>query len=196
MGKRVAIYVRVSTQDQNSSNQRRELELVAQRGGWEVVEVYADEGVSGAKGRKDRPAFDRMLKDASRRRFDVIACWSVDRLGRSLKDLVAFLQEVQSLGVGLYLHQQGLDSRTPAGIAMFQMLGVFAEFERAMIRERIFAGLARARAQGKKLGRPRMDEAKARAIREALATGRQSLRQIAADHRVGLGTVQRLSRSS
>lgn len=192
MGKRIAIYARVSTGGQSTDNQLRELEQVAHRAGWEIVETYVDHGVSGAKGRKDRPAFDRLLKDASRRKFDLIACWSVDRLGRSLKDLVAFLQEVQSLGVGLYLHQQGLDSQTPAGTAMFQLLGVFAEFERALIRERVLAGLARARSQGKKLGRPRLSPAKTRAIQADLVSGGRSLRQIAAQHRVGLGTVQRL----
>jgi len=142
-----------------------------------------------------RPALDKLLKDAARRRFDLIACWSVDRLGRSVRDLIDFLQEVRALGIGLYLHQQGLDSSTPAGTAMFQMLGVFAEFERALIRERVMAGLNRARSQGKVLGRPRMPAQKTQAIRSALEAGGQSLRRIAADHRVGLGTVQRMKAS-
>lgn len=196
MEKRIAIYARVSTGGQSTDNQLRELEQVAHRAGWEIVETYVDHGVSGAKGRKDRPSFDRLLKDASRRKFDLIACWSVDRLGRSLQDLVGFLKEVRSLGIDLYLHQQGLDTTTPAGTAMFQMLGVFAEFERALIRERVLAGLARARSQGKKLGRPRLSSAKTRAIQADLVSGGRSLRQIAAQHRVGLGTVQRLSRRS
>lgn len=192
MRKTVAIYTRVSTDSQSTENQERELRLVAERAGWDIVELYTDHGISGAKSRRDRPAFDRLLKDASRRKFDLIACWSVDRLGRSLKDLVGFLQEVHALGIGLYLHQQGLDTTTPAGTAMFQMLGVFAEFERGIIRERVLAGLARARAEGRVLGRPRMAEEKTRAIRAALAAGGKSLRRIAAQHRVGLGTVQRL----
>jgi DNA invertase Pin-like site-specific DNA recombinase len=191
----VAIYTRVSTAGQSCLAQEAELRQIAARAGWLIVEVYSDHGISGAKSRKDRPAFDRLLRDASRRRFDRIACWSVDRLGRSLKDLVGFLQEVNALGIGLYLHQQGLDTTTPAGTAMFQMLGVFAEFERGIIRERVLAGLARARAEGRVLGRPKMAEEKTRAIRAALAAGGGSLRQIAAQYRVGLGSVQRVKAS-
>ena len=116
-------------------------------------------------------------------------------LGRSVRDLIDFLQEVRALGIGLYLHQQGLDSSTPAGTAMFQMQGVFAEFERALIRERVMAGLNRARSQGKVLGRPRMPAQKTQAIRSALESGGLSLRQIAAQHRVGLGTGQRMKAS-
>jgi DNA invertase Pin-like site-specific DNA recombinase len=191
----VAIYTRVSTAGQSCLAQETELRQIAARAGWRVVEVYSDHGISGAKSRKDRPAFDRLLKDGARRRFDLIACWSVDRLGRSLKDLVGFLQEVHALGIGLYLHQQGLDTTTPAGTAMFQMLGVFAEFERGMIRERVLAGLSRARAEGRVLGRPKMAEEKTQAIRVALVAGGASLRRIAAQYRVGLGTVQRLKAS-
>jgi len=195
MTKIVAIYTRVSTDAQNGENQERELRAVAARAGWEIVEVYSDHGISGAKSRKDRPALDRLLKDASRRSFYLIACWSVDRLGRSLKDLVEFLQEVRSLGIGLYLHQQGLDNSTPAGAAMFQMLGVFAEFERALIRERVLAGLSRARAQGKVLGRPRMPAEKTRAIRAALLAGGQSLRQVATQTGSSLSSVQRVAKA-
>lgn len=192
---RTAIYTRVSTAGQSCAAQEAELRQIAGRAGWDIVEVYSDHGISGAKSRRDRPALDRMLKDASRRKFDLIACWSVDRLGRSLSGLIDFLQEVHALGIGLFLHQQGLDTTTPAGTAMFQMLGVFAQFERALIRERVLAGLNRARAQGKVLGRPRMPDEKSRAIRAALLAGGQSLRGIAADHRVGLGTVQRMKAS-
>jgi DNA invertase Pin-like site-specific DNA recombinase len=110
--------------------------------------------VSGAKGRDRRPDFDRLLKDATRRKFDVLMAWSVDRLGRSLQDLVSFLDEIRANGVDLYLHVQGVDTTTPAVPALFQMLGVFAEFERSIIQERIHAGLARARTKGVRLGRP------------------------------------------
>jgi hypothetical protein len=109
-----------------------------------VGRVYRDHRISGARGRDKRPQFDAMHRDAARREFDVIMAWSVDRLGRSLQDLISFLSEVHAAGVDLYLHQQGLDTSTPAGKAMFQMLGVFAEFERALIRERVMAGLVRA----------------------------------------------------
>jgi DNA invertase Pin-like site-specific DNA recombinase len=122
--------------------------------GCEVVRVYKDHGISGAKGRDKRPAFDAMYRDANRRRFDLVMARSVDRLGRSLQDLVGFLSELHALGINLFLHQQGLDTTTPAGKAMFQMMGVFAEFERAMIQERVRAGLARAKSEGKRLGRP------------------------------------------
>lgn len=192
---RTAIYTRVSTAGQSCAAQEAELRQIAARANWQIVEVYSDHGISGSKSRKDRPALDRLLKDASRRRFDQIACWSVDRLGRSVRDLIDFLQEVRALGIGLYLHQQGIDSTTPAGTAMFQMLGVFSEFERAMIRERVLAGLARARSQGKVLGRPRMPAEKIGAILASLEAREGSLRQIAVQHRVGLGTVQRMKAS-
>lgn len=190
--KRVALYLRVSTDGQTTENQRLELAAVAERAGWQIVEVYEDAGISGAKSRDQRPAFDRLLKDAARRRFDLIAAWSVDRLGRSLQHLVGFLEDVHQLGVDLYLHQQGIDTTTPAGKALFQMLGVFAEFERAMIRERVHAGLNRARAQGKRLGRPTIEADTAAAITAALRAGGAGLHKIAKAHGVGVSTVQRL----
>ena len=153
--KRVAIYIRVSTSKQDTDNQRREVEAVAKRSGWQVVKVFEDAGISGAKGRDQRPGLDAMMKAVNAREFDMVASWSVDRLGRSLTDLLGILQGLQEKGVGLFLHQQGLDTTTTAGKAMFQMLGVFAEFERGIIRERVNAGLARAKANGTKLGRRR-----------------------------------------
>ena len=189
---RVAIYSRVSTDHQTTENQERELRAIADRMSWTVVKVYRDQGVSGAKSRKNRPAFDALCKDASRRQFDLIAAWSVDRLGRSLQDLVGFLTEVHALGINLFLHQQGIDTTTPAGKALFQMMGVFAEFERAMIQERIRAGLERAKAQGKVLGRKRIDARKEAAILVDLRSGRAGIIKLAAAHRVGVGTVQRI----
>jgi DNA invertase Pin-like site-specific DNA recombinase len=153
MRKRVGIYLRVSTDGQTTQNQRRELEAVASRSGWEVVGIYEDAGISGAKGREKRPGFDRLLRDATARKVDMIAAWSVDRLGRSLQHLVGLLQELQALKCDLYLHQQAIDTSTPSGRAMFQMCGVFAEFERAIIVERVNAGLKRAKRDGIKLGR-------------------------------------------
>jgi DNA invertase Pin-like site-specific DNA recombinase len=192
--KRAVFYLRVSTLDQTTANQERELREVASRMGCDVVKVYKDHGISGAKGRDKRPAFDKLCRDAARREFDMVMAWSVDRLGRSLQDLIVFLSEIYALKIDLYLHQQGLDSTTPAGKAMFQMMGVFAEFERAMIQERIRAGLVRARSEGKTLGRPRVADETERAIQRALrAKGRPGVRQIAADFGVSPGTVQRIS---
>ena len=189
--RRVAFYLRVSTDAQTVENQRLELERVAKNAGWEIVEVYQDEGISGSKGRDQRPAFDRLLKDTNRRRFDLIAAWSVDRLGRSLQNLVGFLEDVHHLGIDLYLHQQGLDTTTPAGKAMFQMMGVFSEFERAMIRERVNAGLARAKANGKTLGRPKTEANQEAAILATLKEGAGILKT-AKKHGVGTSVVQRL----
>ena len=191
MTTRVALYLRVSTDGQTTDNQRLELEQVAKRSSWDVVEVYEDAGISGANGREKRPAFDKLMKDASRRRFDLVAAWSVDRLGRSLQDLVAFLSELHALKVGLYLHQQGIDTTTPAGKAMFQMMGVFAEFERAMIQERVHAGLARARKEGKTFGRPKVSQETEQAILGARAEGK-AINRIAADLGVGSSTVRRV----
>ncbi len=155
--KRVAIYARVSTDGQTTENQQRELRAVVERSGWTIAAEYVDHGISGAKGRKERPQFDALLRAVARKEVDVVAAWSVDRLGRSLQDLIGFLAELQAKGVDLYLHQQALDTSTPSGKAMFGMLGVFAEFERSIIQERVKAGLARARAKGKTLGRARVN---------------------------------------
>ena len=193
--KRAAIYLRVSTTDQTTANQERELREIAGRSGLEIVKVYKDHGISGAKGRDKRPGFDALHRDAAKRQFDVVMAWSVDRLGRSLQDLVVFLSEIHSLGIDLMLHQQGLDTRTPAGKAMFGMMGAFAEFERSMIRERVRAGLARAKDAGIRLGRPSVPQEKEDAIRAALAKpGRPGVRKIAAQFGVDPSTVQRISR--
>jgi len=193
--RRVALYVRVSTDQQTIKNQERELQAVAERHGWQVVAVFKDQGISGAKGRDGRPGLDKLLQAVARKEVNMVAAWSVDRLGRSLQDLVHILQELHAKGVDLFLHQQGLDTSTPSGRAMFQMLGVFAEFERAIIRERVMAGLARARAEGKQLGRPAEvagNAAKVQTIRAARDAGK-SIRTIAREQGVGIGTVSRLA---
>jgi len=189
--KRAVLYLRVSTVDQTTANQERELREVADRMGCEIIHVYKDHGISGAKGRDKRPQFDRLCRDAAQRKFDVVMAWSVDRLGRSLQDLVVFLSELHALHVDLFLHQQGLDTTTPAGKAMFQMMGVFAEFERAMIQERVRAGLRRAKDEGKQLGRPRIDPDVEQRIRNALKAG-ETIRGIAAKFGVNPSTVQRI----
>jgi DNA invertase Pin-like site-specific DNA recombinase len=172
MTKRAAIYVRVSTDRQTVENQLRELHRIAERRGWEVVQEYRDAGISGAKGREARPGLDEMLKDAQRRRFDLVMAWAIDRLGRSLIDLLGTIQALEACGVDLYLDQQSIDTTTPAGRLMFQITGAFAEFERSMIRQRVNAGLKRAVEAGKQLGRPRIDPALEKRIQSQFA-GRQ-----------------------
>ena len=141
--KRVGIYLRVSTSGQTVENQRIDLERVAEQRGWQIVANYIDHGISGSKGRDKRPQFDQLAKDAAQGKLDIVAAWSIDRIGRSLGHLVEFMDELRQQGVGIYLHQQQVDTNTAAGRAFLQMAGVFAEFERAIIVERIHAGLAR-----------------------------------------------------
>lgn len=195
MGKRVAIYLRVSTDQQTTENQRLELEKVIKHRGWNLVSVYDDNGVSGSKGREHRKQFDALLKDATRGKFDIVAAWSVDRLGRSLQDLVGFLNELHGVQCDLYLHQQGIDTTTAAGKAMFQMCGVFAEFERSMIQERVKAGLERARKNGKQLGRPRVSEDAKKLLQEAKDKG-LSIRKAADYAGVSVGTAHRIIMSN
>jgi len=195
---RVALYARVSTDRQSTENQLRELREAAERLQWDVVAEFVDKGISGAKSRKDRPQLDALLRGVARKDFDVVASWSVDRLGRSLLDLVGLLQELHSTGVDLYLHQQGVNTTTPAGRAMFQMMGVFAEFEREMIRERVKAGLALVKRTGKNkhgeavtLGRPKVDTATEQRIRELRAQGHGILK-VAKQAGCGVSVVQRV----
>lgn len=194
--RRVAIYSRVSTASQNTENQVRELRQVAERHAWQVVVEFSDPGISGGKGRDQRPGLNAMMQAVARREIDVVMAWSVDRLGRSLQNLVELLGELHGKRVDLYLHQQGIDTSTPAGKALFQMMGVFAEFERAMIRERVNSGLARARAQGKTLGRPRRDDAKRlNAIRKLRQQG-MGINKIARQLGIGVSAVQRIVSAS
>jgi DNA invertase Pin-like site-specific DNA recombinase len=188
---KVALYARVSTDGQTTENQLQELRKVADRNGWQIIQEFVDHGISGAKGRDQRPAFDEMCKGVIRKEFDLVMAWSVDRLGRSLQHLVTFIDELHSKKVDLFLHRQGIDTTTPAGKMMFQMLGVFAEFERAMIKERINAGLARARAQGKTLGRPKVSLKVENKIKKLRATGK-GIRKIASELSVGVSTVKRI----
>ena len=192
---RVAIYARTSTdRNQTVENQLLQLNEVAARLGWTIVQVYTDEGISGTKGRDRRPAFDRLMKGITRREFDLVAVWSVCRLGRSLQDLVGFLGELQGRGVGLYSHTQALDTTTPSGRMVFGMVSVFSEFERAMIRDRVLAGLARTRAKGTRLGRPPMDPARVEAIRTMLVAG-TGIRETARRTGAGTASVMRIKQT-
>ena len=188
MTKRIAIYTRVSQDTQTTENQRRELLAMAEKNGWEIVAEFTDHGISGAKGRDKRPGYDALMKAVARREIDLVASWAVDRLGRSLQDLVGFLNEINAKGVDLYLHQQALDTSTPSGRAMFGMLSVFADFEREMIRSRIMAGLARS---NKKPGRPALPPIMIEKIQRTLNSG-LSINATAKRLKVGVGTVHRI----
>ena len=193
MTKRATIYVRVSTDKQTVENQVHELRRIAERRGWEVVAEYRDAGISGAGGRDQRPGLDTMLKDAQRRRFDVVMAWAIDRMGRSLIDLLGIIQTLEACGVDLYLDQQSIDTTTPAGRLMFQVTGAFAEFERSMIRQQLRAGLKRAVEEGKQLGRPKVSPAIEKRIQSHLRAGTGIL-AVAKKCGVGTGTVQRIAR--
>jgi DNA invertase Pin-like site-specific DNA recombinase len=154
---RAAIYARVSTFDQEPENQLQELRRYAEARGWTAVE-FVDRGVSGSKDR--RPALDDLLKAAKRRTFDALVCWRLDRLGRNLRHLVTLIEDLQHVGVAFVSLGEGIDCTTPAGKLQLHILAALAEFERERIRERVMAGLQRAKAQGKRLGRPRASPAK------------------------------------
>jgi DNA invertase Pin-like site-specific DNA recombinase len=190
-GKRVAFYLRVSTGSQTVENQRLELAAAAEQRGWTVAEIYSDNGFSGAKGRDKRPAFDRLCKDAVAGKFDIIAAWSVDRLGRSVLHLAQFVEDMRASGVGMFFLKNGLDTETSTGRAMLGMCSVFAELEREIIKERIHAGLSRAKAKGKKLGRKPVNAKVEERIRELRAKGMGKLR-IARELECGVSTVSRV----
>jgi DNA invertase Pin-like site-specific DNA recombinase len=194
--RRAALYVRVSTADrgQTVENQLLPLQEAAGRLGWTIVAVFRDEGISGSLGRQRRPGLDALLKGVARRDFDIVAAWSVCRLGRSLPDLIALLGELQARDIDLYLHQQALDTSTPSGRMLFGMLSVFSEFERAMIRDRVMAGLDRARSSGKRLGRPRTTPFTVQRIRRALDEGR-GVRETARLLKVSAAKVSEIRRS-
>lgn len=189
---RIAIYTRVSTSSQSTENQRHELLRVAQARQWNVVAEYADDGLSGAKDRSLRPGLDALLKDAVRGKFSLIAVWSIDRLGRSLQHLIEIANELKSVGVDLYVHQQALDTSSSSGKLAFSVFGALAEYERELIRERVKAGLERAKRNGTKLGRPTSLNAAVRSAIVALRARNVSIRQIASQLKVGTGTVYKV----
>jgi DNA invertase Pin-like site-specific DNA recombinase len=195
--KRAALYVRVSTDKQTVENQVQELSAIAKRRGWEIVETYSDAGISGAKGRDERPGLDALLKAATRGKFDVVMTWAIDRLGRSLLDLLTTIQSLEAAETGLFIEQQNIDTTTPMGKLVYQVTGAFAEFERHMIRSRIAAGVKRAREQGTKsgkpFGRPKIDAKTEAAIRKALARKDKGILKIARELSVGSSTVQRIA---
>jgi len=191
---KVALYIRVSTADQTGENQARQLHEWADRNGHTIVATFTDEDVSGSKSLPQRPAGRALLAGVAARQYDIVATWSVDRLGRSLIDLVRSLMTLHENGVQLFLHQQNIDTSTPAGRAMFQMLGVFAEFELAMLKDRTRAGMARARAQGKQIGRQPVSQEKIDAIRRYRREG-HGIQKTARLAGVGVSVVQRVDKS-
>jgi DNA invertase Pin-like site-specific DNA recombinase len=189
MTKKIAIYARVSTDKQTCENQLTELRAVATRMGYIVVQEYVDNGISGAKSRADRPSLDAMMKDAFKGHFDMIMCWSIDRLGRSLQNLVEILNELQAMKIDLFFLQQGMDTSTPSGRMIFSVFGAIGEFERNLIRERVIAGQKRAVANGVKMGRPsKMNDGMRSAIQLLREKG-MGIKQIARELKVGIGTV-------
>lgn len=195
MTRRIAIYARVSTDGQSPENQLEELKAVATSMKWEIVKTYVDHGVSGAKEKESRAAFKALCEGAVRREFDIIMAWSVDRLGRSLQQLVSFLSDISAIGVDLYLHKQGIDTTTPTGKAMFFMCSVFAEFERDVVRERVFSGLNRARSRGVVLGRPRTHVHVENKIKKYRKKG-MGIKKIAKQLGIGVSVVQRVVHES
>jgi len=152
--KKVCLYVRVSTQTQTTENQIQALREVAERSGYEIVKIYSDDGISGSKGREDRPALNQMMKDAVNRQFEMVMCWSIDRLGRSITNLIEIMNELNELKIDMFFSQQSIDTQTSSGRMIFGIFSSLASFEREMIRDRVMAGLDRARKNGVKLGRP------------------------------------------
>jgi DNA invertase Pin-like site-specific DNA recombinase len=191
--KRVALYLRVSTSDQHAANQERDLRAMAERAGWEIVAVYKDEGISGSKGRDRRPQFDALCKAATRREFDMVASWAVDRLSRSVQDLSTFMNDMRSLEIDVFLMKQGVDTSTPSGRLVANVFASIGEWEREMIIDRVKSGMARAKAQGKRLGKPAVSAAKEDAVRAELARG-TGLVKAARLHGVGTYTAQRIKR--
>ena len=189
MSKRIAIYARVSTDKQTCENQLQELRVIAERMNYTIVSEFVDNGISGMKTRQDRPALDQLMKSATQRKFDMVMCWSIDRLGRSLQNLVEILNELQAMKIDLFFLQQGMDTSTPSGRMIFSVFGAIGEFERNLIRERVIAGQKRAVANGVKMGRPsKMNDGMRSAIQLLREKG-MGIKQIARELKVGIGTV-------
>ena len=191
MTKKVVIYTRVSTLDQTIDNQLIELRDHCSKMGWEVVKEYADEGLSGTLSREKRPALNSLIKDAYRKRFDLVVCWDISRIGRSMKELILFLSDMKDRGIGIFSVRQGFDTSTSMGEIMFQFVGILSSWERSMIRERTLAGLERAKSQGKTLGRRKVTNDTMTAKIIELRNDKKSIRQIASEVGVSTATVHR-----
>jgi DNA invertase Pin-like site-specific DNA recombinase len=187
--KRIALYARVSTDKQTCENQLQELRSIAERMNFTIVAEFVDNGISGMKTRQNRPALDQLMKSATQRKFDMVMCWSIDRLGRSLQNLVEILNELQAMKIDLFFLQQGMDTSTPSGRMIFSVFGAIGEFERNLIRERVIAGQRRAVANGVKIGRPSKINDGMRSAIQLLREKGMGIKQIARELKVGVGTV-------
>jgi len=187
--KRIALYARVSTDKQTCENQLQELRAIAERMNYTIVAEFIDNGISGMKTRQDRPALDQLMKCATQRKFDMVMCWSIDRLGRSLQNLVEILNELQAMKIDLFFLQQGMDTSTPSGRMIFSVFGAIGEFERNLIRERVIAGQKRAVANGVKIGRPSKMNDGLRSAIQLLREKGMGIKQIAKELKVGIGTI-------
>ena len=190
--KKVCIYARNSVSTSNPENQINELRQIAERFGWTVVREYVDVGISGYTGREDRPQFNEMMKSATRKEIDGVMFWAVDRASRNLTHLVQMMNDLDAKNVGMYFHQQAIDTTTPSGLAMIQMAGVFASFERSMLRERVLASHERAKAEGKTIGRPtQITDALVTSINYMREQGK-GIKKIAKELNVGVGTIYKV----
>jgi len=189
---KAVLYARVSTAHQTVENQLLELRAAAQRLGYSIAAELSDQAISGTKGRHDRPGFNRLHHMIQRREIDVVMSWSIDRLGRSIQDLVSFMKDVEAAGVGLYIHQQAINTATPAGRMVFGIFSSLGEYERELIRDRIHAGLARAKSEGRKLGRPTNVNDGTRAAVFELRNRGMALHKIAKTLRIGVGTTSKI----
>lgn len=196
MNKKVALYLRCSTLDQHILNQRLELRDHCEKMGWEIVKEYADEGLSGTLSREKRPQLNAMIKDAYRKRFDLVVCWDISRLGRSMKQLVLLLADMKEKDIGICSVRQGFDTSTSMGEIMFQFVGILSSWERDMIAERTLAGLERAKAQGKTLGRRKITNDSMTAKVVELRNAKKSIRAIAAEVGVSKGTVSNILKAA
>ena len=191
MVRKVAIYCRVSTLDQTVDNQLIELRDHFSKMGWEITREYSDEGLSGTLSRDKRPALNSLIKDAYRKRFDAVVCWDISRIGRSMKELVLFLSDMKDRDIGIVSVRQGFDTSTTMGEMMFQFVGILSAWEREMIRERTIAGLERAKSEGKTLGRRKVTNDTMTAKIIELRNDKKSIRAIASEVGVSVGTVSK-----
>ena len=192
MNRQAVIYTRISTNEQTIDNQLKVLREIAHKKGLDVVREISDEGISGAKGRNEREGFDELIKGSIQKEWDTILVWDVSRLGRSLKHLVSFLEDIHSAKCDLYIHQSGIDTSTASGKMMFGMLSVFSEFERSMIRERVIAGQQRAKAEGKHIGRKtNVTDGTVNAVKH-MRENNVPIKRIAKDLHIGVGTVYKI----